>query len=232
MNPAVPFEYVGSELTLFERARNWKQYWRAQIAPFIKGDVLEVGAGIGANTRLLTELPHKSWTCLEPDASLAKEITKQKVIVGTLAEVANSFDTIVYIDVLEHIQDDAIEMSRAARHLKPGGHLIVLSPAHQFLFAPFDKAVGHFRRYSKDSLREAAAQAPLREIKMTYLDSVGLLASCANRLLLKQSMPTEGQILTWDRLMIPASRVLDPITGGCVGKSIIGVWTRAAYSPQ
>ncbi len=147
--------------------------------------------------------------------------------VGTTEDLVASecFDTILYIDVLEHIDDDRGELTRAAAHLKPGGHVIVLSPAHQFLYAPFDRAIGHFRRYSRSSLR-AAAPAGLHETRLVYLDSVGLLASAANRLLLSQSMPTESQILAWDRLMIPLSRLLDPLFMGRAGKSILGVWQR------
>ena len=65
-------------------------------------------------------------------------------------------------------------------------------------------------------------------MKLIYLDSVGLLASAGNRLLLRQSMPTERQILAWDRLMIPVSRVIDPVFGHRLGKSVLGVWRREA----
>ena len=68
------FKYAGSELELFEKARNWKAYWRAQIAGFVRGEVLEVGAGIGANTLTLAGLEYQRWTCLEPDAALAARI--------------------------------------------------------------------------------------------------------------------------------------------------------------
>ena len=68
------FKYAGSELELFEKARNWKAYWRAQIAGFVRGEVLEVGAGIGANTLTLADLEYDRWTCLEPDAALAARI--------------------------------------------------------------------------------------------------------------------------------------------------------------
>jgi SAM-dependent methyltransferase len=224
---APSFEYAGSELALFEKAVRWKRYWRAQIAPFVHGNVLEVGAGIGSNTRLLAGLQYRSWTCLEPDAALAAQIelpsALHRKVTGTIASAAESFDSILYIDVLEHIEDDAAEMARAAARLTPGGHLIVLAPAHAFLYAPFDAAVGHLRRYSRASLR-SAAPAGLRESKMIYLDTVVLLASAANRLLLRQSMPTERQILTWDRLMIPLSRAIDPLLGNRLGKSVLGVW--------
>src|SRR5579883_1179753 len=195
MSVAAPFEYVGSELSIFEKARNWKAYWSAQIAPFVRGDVLEVGAGIGANTRLLAELKFDAWTALEPDGSLAEQIelpsAKHHKRVGTIEDVGGRFDAILYIDVLEHIEDDRGEMERAAEHLRPGGSLIVLAPAHPFLFTPFDKAIGHYRRYTRESLR-AVAPEELDEVRMVYLDSVGMLASAANRVLLKASMPTES----------------------------------------
>jgi SAM-dependent methyltransferase len=228
---APAFEYVGGELELFEKAVNWKCYWRDRIQPFVAGDVLEVGAGIGANTGLLASLPHGNWTCLEPDAALASRIPDlgpgYRTIVGTTSELGahERFDTILYIDVLEHIDDDRGELLRAARHLKRGGHLIVLSPAHQFLYAPFDLAIGHFRRYSRTMLR-AAAPGSLRETAVLYMDSVGLLASAANRFLLGQSMPTERQILAWDRRMIPVSRVFDPLFLNRIGKTVVGVWSR------
>jgi 2-polyprenyl-3-methyl-5-hydroxy-6-metoxy-1,4-benzoquinol methylase len=57
------------------------------------------------------------------------------------------FDTALYIDVLEHIRDDQTEVARVGRHLTPGGHLVVLAPAHQALYTLFDAAIGHFRRY-------------------------------------------------------------------------------------
>ncbi len=153
------FRYAGSELELFEKARNWKAYWRAQIRGFIRGDVLEVGAGIGANTLTLAGLKYERWTCLEPDAALAARIAlppggRHEPAVGTIDTLPAEaqFDAVLYIDVLEHIEDDRAELARAAARLKPGGALIVLAPAHPFLFTPFDAAIGHFRRYTHASL--------------------------------------------------------------------------------
>lgn len=224
--------YPGLELKLFEQAHNWKSYWSSRIAPYVRGAVLEVGAGIGANTGLLASLDFARWTCLEPDASLAKQIQlpaggRHEVTLGILSDLAADlqFDSILYIDVLEHIEDHAAEMVRAAARLKPGGSLIVLSPAHPFLFTPFDEAIGHYRRYTRASLR-AVSPASLTEITVTYLDSVGMLASLGNRLLLGQSMPTAQQIGVWDRWMVPPSRITDRLTGGHLGKSVLGVWRR------
>jgi len=196
----------------------------------VRGAVLEVGAGIGANTRLLSSLDFARWTCLEPDAALARQIElppggRHEVTLGIMSDLpaGQRFDSILYIDVLEHIEDDAAEMVRAADRLEPGGSLLVLSPAHPFLFTPFDEAIGHYRRYTRATLRKATP-AGLEEVSVSYLDSVGMLASLGNRLILGQSMPTAQQIGVWDRWMVPPSRVTDRLTGGHIGKSVLGVW--------
>ena len=135
------------------------------------------------------------------------------------------FDSILYIDVLEHIELDAAELTQATQHLKPLGHLIVLSPAHQWLYSPFDARIGHFRRYNRRSLTRITPSAA-RLVLVRYLDSVGLCASVANRVILRQSLPTPAQVLFWDRRMITVSRVLDPLLNYLVGKSILAVWRR------
>ena len=232
--------YLGNELDVFAAATNWKQYWRSHIVPFVGGDVAEVGAGVGSNTELLCNSDRvRQWTCLEPDPRLANRLREAlrggagrcAIVVGTLEDVADDdrFDSVVYIDVLEHIEDDRAELRRAAAHLRPGGALVVLSPAHQWLFTPFDAAIGHYRRYTKRSL--AAAMPPgLRVQQLIYLDSVGLLASTANRLFLRSASPTPAQIRLWDRVLVTGSKVLDPLLGHSVGKSVLGIWRKESSS--
>jgi SAM-dependent methyltransferase len=231
------YSYVGSELDLFAAARNWKSYLRRVIAPYYGRDVLEVGAGIGGTTRVFCDPSVRRWVCLEPDATLAETLAGSlqkgdlpaacEVAVGTLETLpeGEAFDTILYIDVLEHIEDDRAELERAAGRLRPGGHVVVLSPAHQFLYTPFDRAIGHFRRYSKATLR-AAAPPGLTLVRLSYLDAAGMLLSLGNRLVLRSAMPTHRQIAFWDGWVVPVSRRLDPVLGHAVGKSVLGVWRK------
>ena len=232
MNPESS-HYSGEELDVFAHAAQWKTYWSSQIHRWVNGAVLEVGAGIGANTPYLQTPAVRSWHCLEPDESLAAHLRETvaglpgiAVLPGTTRALEEqSYDTILYIDVLEHIEDDREELAHAARLLRPSGSLVVLSPAHPFLFSAFDAAIGHCRRYTRATLRECAPpQIQLRSLR--YLDSVGMLASLANRVLLRKGQPTLGQILLWDRWMVPVSRRLDPLLGYSFGKSILGIWTR------
>jgi SAM-dependent methyltransferase len=228
-----PYEYVGNELELFEHAKRWKAYWRSRIQSSIRGDVLEVGAGLGSNTASLQTPEVRSWRCLEPDPALAdvlrqatKTLSGCTITTGTVESLSlERFDCILYIDVLEHIEEDRAELARAAALLRPGGGLIVLSPAHAFLFSPFDRAIGHYRRYNRRSLL-ACSPEQCTLTSLVYLDSVGMIASWANRMFLEQSMPTLRQIITWDRYIVPVSRVLDPIFAHRLGKSIVGIWTR------
>jgi SAM-dependent methyltransferase len=233
------YVYCGAELGLFAVAENWKAYIRATVTPFLGRSVLEVGAGNGNTTRALCRGSFDRWVCLEPDTALADQLHSAagagelpdccRISIGTLSDLSEHerFDTILYMDVLEHIADDRAELEMAAGHVEPGGHLIVLAPAHQWLFTPFDKAIGHYRRYTKQALRVAAPE-DLSPIKLTYMDSVGMLASLGNRLLLKSSMPTAQQIAVWDRLMVPLSRLVDPVLFHTLGKSVLGVWTRGS----
>jgi SAM-dependent methyltransferase len=238
MSPLDPdHRYLGEELGVFADARCWKAYWRSFIWRHLEGEVLEVGAGLGANTRHLWDGRQRRWLCLEPDPSLARqtgdyiasrsEWSGARVETGRLASlpVDDRFDAILYLDVLEHIPDDEAELASAVSHLRPNGRLIVLAPAHQSLFSEFDEAIGHHRRYDAGSLSSVVPRE-LREEGLWYLDAVGYLASLANRLLLRQKVPSARQIRFWDRLLVPCSRPLDWVLRYRVGRSILGVWRR------
>lgn len=229
--------YIGTELHLFQHASNWKKYYAKNLKPFIKGDVLEVGAGIGSTTNYLYDGSQRSWLCLEPDSALFKELdakienkelpaccTCLKGIVSDL-KTDQKFDTILYIDVIEHIENDKAELKQAAEKLNKGGHLIVLVPAHQSLFSKFDTAIGHFRRYNKKTLAPTAP-ASLQLQKIRYLDSMGLLASLANKYFLKQDYPTLDQIHFWNNLIVPVSRLTDILTNYSLGKTLISIWQK------
>ena len=232
-----PYHYVGDELDLFAAATHWKAYFRRMIAPYLGDSVLEVGAGLGGTTRALCRGTERRWVCLEPDPRLAARLEAERaagrlpgrpeIVVGTLDDqlAADEFDTVLYMDVLEHIEGDRAELVRAARRVGPGGHLVVLSPAHQWLFTPFDRSIGHCRRYSRAYLRGVGPPG-LDLIWLGYLDAVGFFASLANKLLLRQAMPTTRQIAFWDRVLVRSSTWVDPILRYGAGKSVLGVWRR------
>jgi SAM-dependent methyltransferase len=229
--------YVGTELELFAGALNWKNWLREQMTPYISGRVLEAGAGIGGNTRILWNDRVTRWLALEPDSKQVSIIQASldqgqfppgcAVAQGTTDTLEGGalFDTVLYVDVLEHIDDDREELIRASRHLAPGGHLIVLSPAHQFLFGPFDASIGHFRRYDRASLTALAPPA-CQTVLLRMLDGAGFFLSLGSRLLMRSARPTRRQIVLWDSVFVPVSRWLDRLTRYRFGKSILAVWRK------
>ena len=228
---------LASQLEVFRHAANWKRTLARHITPHLGAKVLEVGAGIGGTTLWLCGYGVREWRCLEPDPALHSMLRANQEAgllpaccfaeLGDIQSIPSerTFDAILYVDVLEHIQDDAAQLRHAASRLNPGGRLIVMSPAHQFLFSEFDRAIGHVRRYDLDAFR-AVLPEELTTIKLHYLDSVGFLASLANRLLLRQAMPGLQQILLWDRVMVRLSGLLDPLLGYRAGKSLFYVGKR------
>lgn len=229
--------YPGQELDLFAHATNWKRYYTSIIRSYFGKRVLEVGAGVGATTAVMCDGTQDQWVCLEPDPNLRSRIdhlisvkklpaccvTRGGFVSGLEAEI--SFDTCIYIDVLEHIEDDHAELEAATAHLVSGGRLIVLSPAFNFLYSPFDKSIGHFRRYDKKMFEQLTPRDGRIE-KMIYLDSIGMATSLVNRFLLHQSMPTIEQILFWDQQMIFLTKWIDRLIGYQRGRSLLGIWIK------
>ena len=226
--------YIGNELELFSHAQNWKNYWGSKVKPYLGQKVLEVGAGLGGTTQYLFDAKTIArWTCLEPDRTLAEGIRHKiklglipnncKIVENTLGNFDNTeggYDSIIYIDVIEHIENDKAELAQTLPFLKKGGHLIILVPAHQFLFSPFDEAIGHFRRYNRPQLKSVIPEG-YEILKAEYLDTVGLAASLANKLFLKQGYPTLNQILFWDKYIVSTSTLLDKLLFHNFGKSVL-----------
>ncbi len=225
------FEYSGKELQLFRYAVNWKKYFSKKIKNYISGDVLEVGAGMGENINYLMNPKVRSWTCLEPDKKLSDQIILQegiKKLNGTLADIddLNKYDCIIYIDVLEHIENDSQEIKKASHLLKENGHLIILTPAYNFLMSHFDKEIGHYRRYNKSSLNEVIKAGNLKNEKIFYLESAGIFLLLINKFITRKKYPSLTDIKIWDRWIIPVSKITDRLTGYQFGKTIVGIWKK------
>lgn len=234
---AIDQTYIGQELTIFAHAVKWKKYYTSLIRPYFGKRVVEVGAGLGATTQVMCDGLQEEWICLEPDPALRNEIDRLiadrrlpdccRTRGGFVADLPldASPDTLIYIDVLEHIAEDHLELERAAARLATGGHLIVLSPAFNFLYSSFDKSIGHYRRYDR-KMFQALTPSGCHLERLFYLDSIGMTTSLMNRFLLSQSMPTVQQIKFWDTYLIPVARMTDRLIGYRFGRSILGVWVK------
>ena len=137
----------------FDDANFHINYCLKFIKKYLKGSVLEVGAGCGSFTRnyinkkidsiVLTETDEKNILELKKNF---KNNSKIKIIDKNIYSIDEKFDAIIYLHVLEHIKNDKNEIKEAAKRLNKDGVLIIMVPAHQKMYSNLDKAVGHFRR--------------------------------------------------------------------------------------
>jgi phospholipid N-methyltransferase len=230
--------YQGTELELFSDAINWKTYWSKSLRQYAAGTVIEVGAGIGSSTKYIcAHSDVDRCICLEPDPNFAVHLSSLvstgflpnycEIRCSVLSDLPKDVqaDAIFYIDVLEHIENDVEEVAIAATHLMPGGRLVVLSPAFSWLYTPFDKAIGHYRRYSRKDVKRLTA--PGLEVEhVFFLDSLGMLLSMANPFILRSETPSAGQIKFWDRNIVPISIYVDRVFGIIGGRSIVIIWKK------
>ena len=193
------------------------------FAPYLRGRILEVGAGTGTITRALVERdPQVSIVSLEPAANMFAHLEPYAALAPqvvarnqTLAEygsdAAGSFDAVLYINVLEHIADDEKEIAMAATALRPGGALLVFGPAHEFLYSELDHKAGHYRRYSLRRLRRLAAAEGLRVLALHYFDLLGVLPYLVAYTWLRRTTIGSSTMWGYDRLIVPVSRALQRV---------------------
>jgi 2-polyprenyl-3-methyl-5-hydroxy-6-metoxy-1,4-benzoquinol methylase len=163
------------------------------LKKYIFGNVVEVGAGMGGTTSYLQNNNVQSWVCLEPDIKLCalikNKITDQKinnttiVINDTLKSINKKKETIIYIDVIEHIENDKQELDQAYSLLNDNCTILIIVPAFNYLYNDFDKAIGHYRRYTKKSINLIIPDNAKVE-KIIYLDSLGFFTSLLNKFFL------------------------------------------------
>jgi SAM-dependent methyltransferase len=220
-------DYNGKELEAFDKAHIWRKYIYLLIKKFLKKDILEVGAGIGSFTSNYID-QDKNITLTDPDTYnstlLEKKFIKNnnvKVLKCFVNEINNTFDNILYLNVLEHIEDDSGELNKALEKLKTGGTIIVLVPAHQKLYGNLDKAVGHFKRYDLDFFKSVDLKNARVE-KLYYLDCTGYFLYFINKIFFKEEIyPSNFKILIWDKIFTPITIILDKLIGYKFGKNIM-----------
>ena len=147
------------ELEFFDAAKNWRKYQFENILKYINSTVLEVGPGTGNNIQYYKNRASQI-TLLETNKhlvnSLKSKFYEDKNIIVLNSDIHShekKFDTILYMDVLEHIEDDKKEIDKALKQLNSGGYIIFFVPAYQFLYSNFDKSIGHVKIYNKHFYR-------------------------------------------------------------------------------
>lgn len=199
------------EFAALREAANYRRALLESFRPYLHGNVLEIGAGIGQISVELKRLPTVTHLCaVEPDPRflphLRAALPTESIFAGTAHEipVGRDWDSIVSINVLEHIQHDQAELTLYRKLLaRNRGELCLFVPARQEIYAPIDRDFGHFRRYSARELRVQLESAGFDVVTLRYYNLPGYFAWWLSFCLLKKRGFDPAAVRFYDRVVFP-----------------------------
>jgi SAM-dependent methyltransferase len=194
-----------------------------EFDPYLRGRVLEVGAGLGTITRKLVErYPDVTIVALEPAENVFTDLQSYAALTPRVAahrltlteyepDADDGFDAVIYLNVLEHIDDDERELRLAAKALREGGALLVFGPALEWLYSELDYRAGHYHRYSLRRLRDRVTAAGFEIVSARYFDVLGVLPYLLVYRLLRHDDISGSTLWGYDRVVVPLSRLIQQL---------------------
>lgn len=228
--------YVGKDLEAMSFAVNYHKWILDEFRPFLGKRVVEVGAGTGSFSELLLEEDLDSLSLVEPSdmfESLQTNVSqiKNKAQVdfykSIFSEVATEIsdkqkpDSIIYVNVLEHIEHDVSELEHIYRTLGKGGRCFIFVPALMSLYGEFDRKIGHFRRYTKQEVEGKCESAGFKVLKSKYFDFAGIIPWFVKYKMLKSDSLDSGAVTLYDKMAIPFVRGMEKIVNVPLGKNVL-----------
>lgn len=229
-------EYVGKDLEAMDFAVNYHRWILDLLKPFLGKHLVEVGAGTGSFSELLLETNPETLALIEPSEMFAVLKENQKIknptteiiffqnIFTDIAEKMKAIqqpDTIIYINVLEHIEDDLLELETVRQTLTQKGRVCIFVPALPALYSEFDKNIGHFRRYRKNDLLKKCEKTGFKIVLSRNFDFLGILPWLIKYRLLKSTKMESGAVKLYDDVAVPVIRRLERFLPPPTGKNLL-----------
>ena len=225
-------ENISFELETIAQLKNYNNWIAGSFYPFIRGSLIEIGAGIGTFSELFNDRVD-SLTLLEPSSKFCEKLEEKfsgekhvEIIKSPLESLEKHFenryfDCAVMVNVLEHIREDKDALRILFELLKPGGHVLIFVPALMPLFSDLDDALGHYRRYHLLELEEKVKMMGFKIIKSNYFDWLGSIPWWLINVMLKQKTISTKAAIFYDRLGIPVTRYIEQFIKPPFGKNLI-----------
>jgi 2-polyprenyl-3-methyl-5-hydroxy-6-metoxy-1,4-benzoquinol methylase len=236
--PPAEFDDSDAELSdvlrTLEEADNYADWIYRLVEPYLGDHVLEIGAGHGELTERLRRSAHVTATDLSKRCvdELALRFAGDQQVEVLQADVAalgaeeRKYDSVVLINVLEHIDDDANALADLRALLKPGGRLCVFVPAFEGLYSDFDRRIGHRRRYRKARLVSTFDRAGLGVIEARYVNTVGALAWWIFSRQFGQVPTQRWSVRLYDKVGVPLIRKVEEGRAPRFGQSLLCIGYR------
>ncbi len=224
--------YEGSDLEALATLHRYQRWIVSTFESYLTGRAVEFGAGTGNMSRLLRSYV-STLDLIEPSKNLADPLRQRFAnddgitvyddsLEDRLPAIADeSYDTVVLVNVLEHIEGDGAALEGFFRILKPGGHLLLFVPALRFLYSDLDKLVGHFRRYQQPELNGRVTDAGFDIIKSRYFDAIGVVPWWLLNTVMGSTGFNPRLISIYDAVLTPISRGLESVIKPPFGKNIV-----------
>jgi SAM-dependent methyltransferase len=220
------------EFAALNEAKNYRQALLREFSQPLRGQILEVGAGIGQLTGMLLQNPAvKKLVSIEPDsefcARLRATFPGHTIIQGTIEDLGGdeAWNAVLNVNVLEHIQEDDRELAIYRQKLaREKGVLCLFVPARPEIYAPIDRDFGHFRRYTKTELRQKLERAGFEILQLRYYNFVGYFAWWLNFCVLKKRGFDLSAVRFFDRIIFPPVHAFESkICPPPIGQSLLAI---------
>ena len=222
---------LNDALDTLEGLKNYRDWIIGEFYSFLTGHAVEIGAGSGSLSEKILEYVSKL-DVIEPSVNLTSRLTarlgsKPNVMIHNLtsdewldnADPA-SRDTIIMVNVLEHIYDDQKTLQQIYNVLKPGASLLLYVPALPFLFSRLDEEHGHFRRYTKKALSKKVAHAGFEILQAKYIDLLGIIPWLIFNKWLGRTTFDKNMVHFYDRFCIPITKLVETSIMSPIGKNV------------
>jgi SAM-dependent methyltransferase len=229
--------YAGRDLEAMSFARNYHRWILELFEPYLGSRLVEVGAGTGSFSELLLALRPESLSLVEPSSEMHSRLvetvarmdgaTRVTTYNDTFEHVAARLheearpDSIIYVNVLEHVREDERELALMRETLPAGGRIFLFVPALQWLYGSFDRQVGHHRRYTRRELQQKCERAGLRVLKSTYFDAAGVIPWWLKYRVLRSERMEAGAVKFYDDFCVPPLKRIERLIPPPIGKNVL-----------
>lgn len=190
-------------------ATKYNSFLRDLFMPYVGDEVLEIGAGVGNMSQFM--LNRKRLVLTDFEEEYVRYLTskfqgwenievRRLDVTADPGDLKGAFDSIVMLNVLEHIEDDKLALKNLHAMLKPGGRLLLIVPAHQWLYGSLDELAFHFRRYELEPLRGLVESAEFDPEEGFYFSPIGIPGWWLNAVVLRKKVISGFAIKVMDKL--------------------------------